>query len=82
MTLQRLQEKHARVAAEAARLAAEEKRVRFVQMQQAASADAVEEAVFRWAAGLLGCCRWPERAGWVAGWEVLLVLLVLLGLHC
>lgn len=57
----RLDAKHAAAAAEAARLAAEQKRIRFEQMQNAAGASAVEAARFRWVLGCViggGCdCR-------------------------
>jgi hypothetical protein len=43
----RLDAKHQASAAEAARLAAEHKRIRFEQMQNAAGASAVEAARFR-----------------------------------
>lgn len=43
----RLDAKHQAAAAEAARLAAEQKRIRFEQMQNAAGASAVEAARFR-----------------------------------
>jgi hypothetical protein len=43
----RLDAKHEAAAAEAARLAAEQKRIRFEQMQNAAGAAAVEAARFR-----------------------------------
>lgn len=44
---ERLDAKHAAAAAEKARIAAEEKRIRFEQMQTAAGAAAVEETKFR-----------------------------------
>lgn len=79
LTLQRLQEKHAKVVAERERLAAEEKRVQFLQMQQAASAEVVEENMFRWAGGREsggGCrqrrvqaCMRPVAAGRLAAWR-------------
>jgi hypothetical protein len=65
--LQRLQAKHARVAAEVARLAEEEKRVQFLQMQHAASADVVEEAMFRWASARWA--RWPPCLQHLMWWD-------------